>query len=154
MATHATRARRARRLRAVPEVHRVVGFAVVGIFAVGWIWGLGAAIARRGPGDRFWVWLAVAQVTAGLQAVLGIVLLLTGRRVVAGSSIQNSLHYVYGLLPILLFVFAHVVARAGNASMVGFDANRRVAPWVPFAWAAFICFGLTLRALMTGLGTG
>jgi hypothetical protein len=25
---------------------------------------------------------------------------------------------------------------------------------VPFAWVAFICFGLTLRALMTGLGVG
>jgi hypothetical protein len=29
-----------------------------------------------------------------------------------------------------------------------------MAPWVPFAWAAFICFGLTLRGLMTGFGTG
>jgi hypothetical protein len=138
----------------VPEVHRFVGFAVVGIFAVGWLWGLGAWIARRGPGERYWVWLSVAQVTAGLQAVLGIVLLLTGRRVVAGSSVQNALHYVYGLLPLLLFVFAHIVARAGNASLVGFDAKKRIASWVPFAWAAFICFGLTTRALMTGLGIG
>lgn len=138
----------------MPEVHRFVGFAVVGIFAVGWLWGLGAWIARRGPGERYWVWLSVAQVTAGLQAVLGIVLLLTGRRVVAGSSVQNALHYVYGLLPLLLFVFAHIVARAGNASLVGFDAKKRIASWVPFAWAAFICFGLTTRALMTGLGIG
>jgi hypothetical protein len=138
----------------VPEVHEVVGFAVVGIFAVGWIWGLGAWIAKRGPGERYWTWLAVAQVTAGLQAILGIVLLLTGHRVVAGSSIQNSLHYVYGLLPLLLFVFAHIVARAGNASLVGFDPGKRIASWVPFAWAAFICFGLTGRALMTGLGIG
>lgn len=136
------------------QVHRLVGFAVVAVFAVGWIWGLAAAISRRGPGQRYWTWLTVAQVTAGLQAILGIVLLLTGARVVAGSSIQNALHYVYGLLPLLLFVFAHIVARAGNASLVGFDAGRRIAAWVPFAWAAFICFGLTLRALMTGLGIG
>ena len=61
---------------------------------------------------------------------------------------------MYGVLPILLFVFAHVVARAGNASVVGFDPAKKIAAWVPFAWAAFICFGLTLRALMTGLGTG
>ena len=138
----------------MPEVHKVIGFAVVGIFAVGWIWGLGAWISKRGPGDRFWLWLTVAQVAAGLQAILGIVLFLSGHRVVAGSSLQNSLHYVYGLLPLLLFVFAHIVARAGNASLVGFDARRRIASWVPFAWAAFICFGLTLRALMTGLGSG
>jgi hypothetical protein len=138
----------------VPQVHEVVGFIVVGVFAVGWVWGLGAAIAKRGPGDRYWTWLSVAQVTAGLQAILGVVLLVSGHRVAAGSSIQNSLHYVYGLLPLLLFVVAHIVARAGNASLVGFDAQRRIAPWVPFAWAAFICFGLTLRALMTGLGVG
>ena len=26
--------------------------------------------------------------------------------------------------------------------------------WVPFAWGGFICFGLVLRALFTGLGIG
>jgi hypothetical protein len=138
----------------VPQVHKVIGFVVVAVFAIGWIWGLGAAISKRGPGERFWTWLSVAQVTAGVQAILGIVLVLSGYRVAGGTSLQNSLHYVYGLLPLLLFVFAHIVARAGNASLVGFSAERRVAAWVPFAWAAFICFGLTLRALMTGLGIG
>lgn len=136
------------------QVHWVVGFAVVGVFAVGWVWGLGAAILRRGPGDRYWTWLTVAQITAGLQAILGIVLVLSGARVATGTSIQNALHYVYGLLPLVLFVFAHIVARAGNASLIGLSAERRIAAWVPFAWAAFICFGLTLRALMTGLGVG
>jgi hypothetical protein len=138
----------------VSQVHQYVGFAVVSVLAVGWIWGLGAWIARRGPGDRYWIWLAVAQVSIGLQAVMGITLLLLGRRVVVTGALGGVLHYVYGLLPILLFAFAHVVARAGNASMLGFDSRKRVAPWVPFAWASFICFGLTLRALMTGLGSG
>jgi len=136
----------------VSGLHRVVGFAVVGLFTIGWVWGLVAWISRRGPGDLFWRWVAVAQVLVGLQAVFGIVLLLFGKRVVTGGPLSNVLHYVYGLLPLLLFVFAHVVARAGNASIIGFDERRRIAPWVPFAWASFICFGLTLRALMTGLG--
>jgi hypothetical protein len=87
-----------------------------------------------------------------LQAAFGVILLLMGRRVVTGGALSNVLHYVYGLLPLLLFVFAHIVARAGNASIIGFDERRKIAPWVPFAWAAFICFGLTSRALMTGLG--
>jgi hypothetical protein len=138
----------------VPEVHRFVGFAVVAIFAVGWIWGLGAWIAKREPGERFWLWLTVAQVTAGIQAVLGITLLLMGHRVEAAGTLGGVLHYVYGLLPLLLFVVAHVIARAGNASLLGFDPARQIASWVPFAWVAFICFGLTLRALMTGLGVG
>jgi hypothetical protein len=138
----------------VAEIHRILGFAVVGVFTVGWVWGLGAWISRRGPGEGYWVWLTVAQLTAGVQAILGIVMLLFGRRLVAEGAFGGVLHYVYGLLPLLLFVIAHVIARAGNASMVGFDRTKQIRPWVPFAWAAFISFGLTSRALMTGLGIG
>ena len=131
-------------------LHRIIGFAVVAIFALGWIWGLGARIARREPGNGFWIWLTVAQVAAGAQALLGTILLLIGRRVEAEGVLGGTLHYVYGYLPLLLLVFAHVVAREGNARAVGID--RPIRPWVPFAWASFISFGLTLRALMTGLG--
>ncbi len=134
------------------EVHEVVGFVVVGLLALGWLWGLGAWIARRGPGERYWTWLAAVQVAIGVQVLLGVTLYLSGRRVVTAGALGGVLHYVYGLLPILLFVFAHVVAREGSARLVGID--RPVRPWVPFAWAAFICFGLTARALMTGLGIG
>ena len=131
-------------------LHRVVGFAVVAIFALGWIWGLAAKLMRRAPGDRYWAWLSVAQIVAGVQAVLGTILLLLGRRVHAEGALGGTLHYVYGYLPLLLFVVAHVVARAGDARAIGIE--RPVPPWVPFAWASFISFGLTLRALMTGLG--
>ena len=135
-------------------LHEYVGFAVVGVFALGWIWGLGAWVTKRGPGERYWTWLTVAQVVAGIQATLGIVLLLFGRRMVTVGALGGVLHYVYGLLPILLFAFAHIVARAGNAAILGFDRRKEIRPWVPFAWASFICFGLTSRALMTGLGIG
>jgi hypothetical protein len=134
----------------VSALHRIVGFAVVAVFALGWIWGLGAKLARRTPGDRYWTWLSVAQVLAAAQAVLGTILLLAGRRLEAEGVLGGTLHYVYGYLPLLLFVFAHVVARAGDARMIGID--RPVQPWVPFAWVSFVSFGLTLRALMTGLG--
>ena len=123
---------------------------VVATFALGWIWGLGAKVARREPGDGYWTWLAVAQVVAGAQALLGTILLLLGRRLEAEGVLGGTLHYVYGYLPLLLFAFAHVVARAGDARAIGID--RPLRPWVPFAWASFISFGLTLRALMTGLG--
>jgi hypothetical protein len=138
----------------MPDVHKLVGFAVVGVFAIGWIWGLGAKLARRGPGERYWIWLTVAQIVAVLQALLGTLLLITGHRVVTVGALGGILHYVYGYLPLLLLVFAHMVARQGNAGMLGFDPEKPIAPWVPFAWASFICFGLTLRALMTGLAAG
>lgn len=128
-----------------------MGFAVVALFALGWIWGLGARLARRGPGEAYWTWLAVAQLVAVAQAILGTILLIIGRRVVSEGALGGTLHYVYGYLPLVLFVFAHVLARAGDARAIGID--RPVKPWVPFAWASFISFGLTLRALMTGLGT-
>jgi hypothetical protein len=36
----------------------------------------------------------------------------------------------------------------------GEPGGRLSRPWVVFAAAAFICFGLAGRALMTGLGLG
>lgn len=140
------------------EVHEAIGFFVVAIFAVGWIWGLAAKLVRRGPGDLYWRWLTLAQVAAAGQALLGVALLVAGRRVVAGGTLGGLLHYVYGLLPLLVFAIAHVVARAGDMSFIGVrgSSGERVPirPWTPFAWAAFICFGLASRALMTGLGIG
>jgi hypothetical protein len=127
------------------DVHELVGFVVVGIFAIGWIWGLGAWIAKRGPGDAFWWWLTAAQLVAGLQVLIGIVLLLMGRRP------STWLHYVYGFGPLLVLGVAHVVAREGQKVKPGVTPLKA---WVPFAWAAFICFGLALRGLMTGLGVG
>lgn len=119
------------------ELHRWIGFLVVGVFAIGWLFGLGLWIARRRAGDVFWRWLMLAQVVALLQAVAGVVLLLLGRRV------SDWLHVVYGIGPLVILGIAHALARE--------DAFR-TRPWVPFAFASFISFGLTLRALMTGLG--
>jgi hypothetical protein len=127
------------------EVHTWVGFAVVALFAIGWLWPLGALIGRRGPGDLYWRWLTTAQLVAGLQAVIGIVLLLMGRRP------STWLHFVYGFGPILILVIAHALARDVQHSQPG---ARPIQPWTVFAFASFICFGLTLRGLMTGLGIG
>jgi hypothetical protein len=123
----------------VSELHRYVGFLVVGIFSIGWVFGLVLWISKREAGDWFWRWLVAAQVIAVLQAIAGVVLLLLGRRP------TTWLHLVYGLGPLVILAVAHVLAR---------DDNFRRRPWVPFALASFICFGLSLRALTTGLGTG
>jgi hypothetical protein len=123
----------------VSELHRYVGFVVVGIFSIGWVFGLVLWISRREAGDWFWRWLVAAQVIAALQAVVGVVLMLLGRRP------TTWLHVVYGLGPLVILGIAHLLAR---------DENFRRRPWVPFAVASFICFGLSLRALTTGLGTG
>jgi hypothetical protein len=132
------------RIPAVIEVHKFVGFAVVAIFSVGWIWGAAAWIRKLTPGERFWSWLALTQIVAGVQASIGIILLILGHRP------STWLHYVYGFGPILVLVGAHQVAREQLASHT--NGTPPLPPWVPFAVASFICFGLALRALMTGLG--
>jgi hypothetical protein len=128
----------------MPKVHEWVGFVVVAVFTVGWVWGLVALIAKRDPGQRFWTWLVVAQVIAGVQALLGLVLLVLGYRP------DTWLHYVYGFGPLVVFLIAHQMARE-----IGRQPGGRFAQaWVVFSAAAFICFGLAGRALMTGLGIG
>ena len=120
-------------------VHRVVGFVVVGGFALMMLWGGGAAILRRDPGPWFWRLVAAAQVVLGIQVVVGLVLLL-----VRGTGGQPVLHYLYGsVFPLVALVIAHVLARE-------LERDQHVI----FAVAGLVCFGLTLRALMTGLGLG
>jgi len=122
----------------VPLVHEFVGYVVVALFAVGWVWGLGAWLSKRGPGDPFWRWLTVVQVVSVAQVLIGVTLFAVGRR-------QGWLHYAYGVFPLFALAVAHGMAR---------QEPYRPRPWVPFAWASFFSFGLTLRALMTGLGIG
>lgn len=120
-------------------IHRVVGFVILGLFTVGWVFGLVLWITRRQAGDWFWRWLTAAQVVAIVQALIGGVLFLAGGRP------TTWLHYVYGFGPLVIFGVAHLLAR---------DEAFRTRPWAPFALASFISFGLSLRALTTGLGIG
>ena len=121
------------------ELHEVVGYLIVGSFTVGWLFGVFLWISRRQAGDWFWRWLTVAQVVAIAQALLGGILFLAGGRP------TTWLHYVYGFGPLVIFAIAHLLAR---------DEAFRAKPWAPFALASFIAFGLSLRALTTGLGIG
>ena len=117
-------------------IHSGIGWAIVIAFGVIWLWGMGALLLRRGPGRRYWWLLAFVQVTLLLQGIAGVTLLILGGR-------ASALHYVYGVIfPVLVLMVAHVLAREQFAHR----------PWLPFALASFFCFGLTLRALMTGLG--
>jgi hypothetical protein len=117
-------------------IHTGVGWAIVAAFGIIWLWGMGALIFRRGPGRKYWWLIAFVQGTLIVQGVAGVILLILGGR-------ASALHYVYGVIfPALVLIVAHVVAREQFAHR----------PWLPFAVASFFCLGLTLRALMTGLG--
>jgi hypothetical protein len=130
----------------MPRVHEAIGFIVLGAFTVGWLWGGVASVLHRDPGERFWTWITVEQVVAGIQPLVGIVLLVLGYRP------STWLHYVYGFGPLVILGVAHVMSREVTRGEVG--GGRWTEPPALFTVASFICFGLSLRALMTGLGAG
>jgi hypothetical protein len=101
--------------RAVLTAHVVVGIAVIATNLIAGAWG-SAAWLRREPSVGFWYALRIAQVTVVLQIALGAILLLSGREA------ANGLHYLYGILPILVSLLAEA-ARAGAADreLAGLD---------------------------------
>ena len=122
------------------QVHLLLGWAVVVGFGLLWLWATVAWIRKRREVHRaFWTILGVLQATLILQMAAGVVLLLLGER-------RSLLHYLYGsVFPVFVLVGGHVVAR---------DLQDERAPYQVFGFATFIVFGLTLRALTTGLGLG
>lgn len=91
----------------MPEVHLVVGLAVIFLnlvaFAVG-----GVAWFRDRPSIPFWYLLRAAQVSVFLQVTLGGLLVFTNHEA------PDNLHYLYGLLPLLVSFLAEG-ARTGAA---------------------------------------
>ena len=129
----------------MPEVHKFVGYVVVTLFGLLWFWPATAWIlgrirrARGEPGRWYWGLVGSCQVILAIQIVLGVILL-----AIHGIHARPVLHYLYGsVFPIVVLVGAHFFARSMERD-----------EWVPFAWGGFICFGLVLRALFTGLGIG
>ena len=102
------------------EVHLVVGCALIlcnGIaFAVG-----GIAWIRDRASVRFWYLLRVAQFAVFLQALLGGLLVFTGHEP------DDDLHYLYGLLPLVVSFLAEG-ARAGAAEREVRDLDVEALP--------------------------
>lgn len=88
-------------------VHLVVGCALIALnlaaFAAG-----GVAWLRERPSIPFWYLLRAAQVSVFVQAMLGGLLVLTGHEP------SERLHYLYGILPLVISFLAEG-ARAGAA---------------------------------------
>jgi heme A synthase len=89
------------------EVHLVVGCALIllnlAAFAVG-----GIAWIREQASVPFWYLLRAAQGSVFLQALLGGLLVFTGHKP------DSDLHYLYGILPLVVSFIAEG-ARAGAA---------------------------------------
>jgi heme A synthase len=89
------------------EVHLVVGCALIALNLVAFAFG-GLAWLRDRPSIPFWYLLRAAQVSVFVQAMLGGLLVFTGHEP------DDSLHYLYGILPLVVSFLAEG-ARAGAA---------------------------------------
>jgi len=122
----------------VCETHAVVGFVIVAGWFVVFAWGcLSWWPFHREPPRAFWGLLGVLQGILILQLVIGIILWIS-------NPVPTWLHPLYGaVFPAIVLAIAHVLARG-----MDLETDR----YKVFAVASFFIFGLTLRALMTGLG--
>ena len=102
------------------EVHLVVGCALILCNAIAFAVG-GIAWIRDQASVRFWYLLRLAQLTVFLQALLGGLLVFTGHEP------DDSLHYLYGLLPLLVSFLAEG-ARAGAAEREVRDLDVEALP--------------------------
>jgi heme A synthase len=101
-------------------VHLVVGCALIALnlaaFAAG-----GVAWLRRRPSIPFWYLLRGAQGAVFLQALLGGLLVMTGHEP------DDNLHYLYGILPLVVSFLAEG-ARAGAAQRELGDVDFEALP--------------------------
>lgn len=91
----------------MPEVHLVVGCAVIVLNLVAFAIG-GVAWIRASASIPFWYLLRSAQVAVFAQAMLGGLLVFTGHEP------DEEIHYLYGVLPLVVSLIAEG-ARAGAA---------------------------------------
>ncbi len=96
------------------DVHIVVGILAIGLNLVAF--GLGAiAWLRRAASAWFWRFLRSGQACVALEAALGGILLLMGRK-------AANLHYLYGALPLVVAMIAEQL-KLSAATMV-LDARQ------------------------------
>ena len=118
--------------------HELEGFVIVAGWGVLFLFGVGLWVTRRDANRVYWGLLTVLQVLLGVQLLAGLVLLAQGGR-------PAVLHYLYGaVFPALVIGVCHLFTR-----------GLEKPPYhMFFTIGSFFVFGLTARALMTGLGIG
>ena len=103
------------------DVHIAVGVLAIALNVVAALWG-GWAWSRSRPSVWFWRLLRTGQAVVVLEAVLGGVLLLIGRK-------ASNLHLIYGVLPVLISLIAEQL-RISSAQMIldarGFEDAQAV----------------------------
>jgi len=115
----------------VTDIHIGLGVVVIAINLIAGIWGL-FVWKQRLPANKVYAQVLAASQTVIIgQAVLGLLLLSQNLRA------AQQLHYVYGLLPVAMIIFAY--------SARGKENGRNI---LIFSIAALLSMGLATRALL------
>lgn len=139
-------------------VHLIVGIAVLATSLGAGLWGALVWYLRR-PSVGFWYVLRASQAAVVIQVAVGGLLLLLGREALEG------LHYVYGVLPVLVALLAEgarSIVNEHELEGLDFDAlprerQRAVAAAIVrretgiMAVSALVVFGLAIRAALIQL---
>jgi hypothetical protein len=143
------------------DLHMWMGIAVVASSLFAGVWG-GVAWLLRRPTVGFWYAVRAMQALIVIQILIGGLLLLDGREPPEG------LHYVYGLLPLLVsFLGEGARATVAERELEGLDFDalpderrREIALAITrdetgiMTLSALVIFGLALRAGAVGGGFG
>lgn len=141
------------------QIHIVLAAGVVAASFVAAIWGAVLWVANR-QGIGFWYTLRVMQTLVVLQVVAGGVLLLTGHEP------ADSMHILYGVLPLVVSLVSEGVRSGGAHRELGearfadldeatqVEVAVRVARFETgvMALGSLVILGLAVRAAMTGGG--
>ena len=115
----------------VTDIHIGLGVVVIAINLIAGIWGL-FVWKQKLPANKYFAQVLAASQTVIIgQAVLGLLLLSQNLRA------AQQLHYVYGLLPVAMIIFAY--------SARGKENGRNI---LIFSIAALLSMGLATRALL------
>ena len=137
-------------------LHLITGITVLISSLAAGVWGSLSWYLRK-PSVGFWYVLRVAQAAVVVQVAIGAMLTLDGREA------PDGLHYVYGLLPILVALLgegARVIASEHELEGLDYDSlprDRQLAVVAAIsrretgimAVTALVIFGLALRAAFT-----
>ncbi|MFY9487188.1 MAG: hypothetical protein WAP35_00620 [Solirubrobacterales bacterium] len=124
------------------ELHLTLGIFVLSANLLAGLWGLVAWLTRR-PSTIFWYLLRAAQLSIGVQVLLGAILLVTNHRA------SEDLHYLYGVLPLVIMLTTEMM-RVGAAQLVVGDTDYEKLPEADARGLALQIFIAETRVMALG----
>jgi heme A synthase len=115
------------------SLHELFSRALVLYFLLVGLWGLFLAIRRQPFNSAFQGALVISLVLGVVQALLGVLLLVTGNRA------RDDLHYLYGLSIIVALPLVQQLI-----------AKRTMSRPLAYGLASLFMMGLAIRAITTG----